>query len=319
MPVWSESIRFPTGQAFRLLRWQERDAELARLAADRPATVRGTGALWHSHPQLEFTIVTTGTGLRYVGDHTGLFTASDCLLVGSGLPHCWVETGQSSGYVLHFLFPPDHGIWQMGYDVELHALFNAASRGLQFAEDVSTEALSLLERFGRATPMVQTGLVLELFGLLHNAMALKAKSLSLSECGSGPGSAVSPRLEAVVQWILEHFHEPITLDMVLQRSGMSPATFARQFKRHTGKTFVEFLNDTRLTHAKQWLGSSHRSVAEIAFESGFNSLSHFGALFRTRYGTTPREERAKAEQTLAGSLSEISRNRGGLKRNTARE
>jgi len=291
MAVWIENIPLPAGQPFRLLRWEGHSSELTLLTGGRPTIVQGAGARWHSHPEMEFTIVTTGTGLRYVGDCTGPFTAPDCVLLGSGLPHCWVETGEYSGYVLHFYFLPDHGVWRLGCEAHLHALFAAARRGLRFTEAVAAEALSLLERLGGAAPLARAGLLLELFGLLHGVAPRKSTPLSRSECGSAPGSGVSPHLEAVVQWMLEHFHEPITLVDALHRTGMSPATFVRQFKRHTDKTFVTFLNDARLTHAHQRLASSRRSVAEVAFESGFNSLSHFGALFRARYGITPRQHR----------------------------
>ena len=292
MAVWFESIPLLSGQAFRLLRWQGHSSMLTVLTENPPITVRGAGSRWHSHPELEFTIITVGEGLRYVGDHAGPFAAQDCVLLGSRLPHCWIESGEYSGYVLQFHFPPEHGVWRMGGAAELHALFEAAQRGLQFTEAVAVDAVLLLERLAGATSLASVGLLLELFGLLYGALQREATPLSRYECGVAPGSTVSPKLEAVVQWMLEHFHEPITLHDAWRRAGMSPATFARQFKRHVGKTFVQFVNDARLTLAHQRLRSTHHSVAEIAFEAGFNSLSHFGALFRARYGATPRQCRS---------------------------
>jgi AraC-like DNA-binding protein len=296
MAVWFENIPRYFGQSFRLLRWHRHSSELTLLTPNPLSTIHGAGSRWHSHPELEFTIVTSGKGVRYVGDHVGPFAAPDCVLLGSGLPHCWVEKGEYSGYVLQFFFPPEHGIWRLGCENELYALFGASRLGLNFGKSAATEALTLLKRLGRAEPLARTGLLLELFSLLHGVLQRgQATPLSRSECGVSPGSTISPKLEGVVQWMLEQFHEPIALDDALSRAGMSPATFARQFKRHTGKTFVEFLNDARLTHAHQQLISTSRSVAEIAFEAGFNSLSHFGASFRARYGTTPRQCRDRAK------------------------
>lgn len=301
MGLFFENIPRPLKQGFRVLRWQGHSSELTLLTANPSTTVCGPGARWHIHPELEFTIVTAGKGVRYVGDHVGPFAAPDCVLLGSGLPHCWVEKGEYSGYMLQFLFSPEHGVWRLGCETELYTLFKVAHRGLIYSKRIATEALPLLERFGPAGPLVRTSLLLELFTLLYGAMQREATPMSSSTYGGMLHSAVTPKLEDFIKWLLEHFHEPISLEDACSRSAMSRATFSRQFKRYTGKTFVAFLNDVRLLNAYHQLVSSRRSVLEIAFGSGFNSLSHFGALFRTHYHTSPRQCRnvnGESEVTL---------------------
>lgn len=278
-------------------------SETVVFKSGRLANESGGEARWHCHREMEFAIVSTGVGVCYVGDCAFSFTGPECVLLGGGLPHCWVQSGETTGYVLHFLFPPDHGIWRLGCEMELHNVLESARRGLRFGEAVAREALLLVERFNSCRALAQTGLLLELFNLLQDAQKSEATPLSGADYGVAQDRGVSAALEATVEWLMAHFNEPITLDEVLRRANMSPATFSRQFKRHTGKTFVEFLNEMRLVHAHQRLTSSRRSIAEIAFESGFNSLSHFGALFRNRYGITPRKARASAEWTISRSFS----------------
>jgi AraC-like DNA-binding protein len=72
---------------------------------------------------------------------------------------------------------------------------------------------------------------------------------------------------------------------------MSKASFARQFPRYTGCTFTEFLGRVRLDHARQRILSANEPVSVIAFEAGFNHLSHFNRSYRRAYGHTPTRDR----------------------------
>ena len=61
--------------------------------------------------------------------------------------------------------------------------------------------------------------------------------------------------------------------------------------RHTGKPFIAFVTDARLAHAHQLVTQTELSINEIAFESGFGSLSRFHTSFRERFGLAPRKMR----------------------------
>jgi AraC-like DNA-binding protein len=249
------------------------------------------GGRWHSHSELEFTIVTRGAGLRYVGDHAGPFHGLHCVLLGSHLPHCWMGRGAYDGYVLQLRLSPEHPFWRVDGSPMLRELVAAAERGIHFKAPVAGSALTVLKRMANESVLARAGLLLELFALLHGALVTRATTLSRSRAGAETDAAARPRLEAAVQWVLENLAAPLTLDAAVKRSAMSRATFCRQFLRYTGKTFVAFVNDARLAQAHQMLAQSTRSITEIAYESGFGSLSHFNAAFRRRFGAAPRQER----------------------------
>jgi AraC-like DNA-binding protein/mannose-6-phosphate isomerase-like protein (cupin superfamily) len=292
MAVLLESIRFAPGELLRLLRWDgDARVPLALEAGGRIASEAGMGSRWHSHSEFEFTVVTRGSGLRYVGDHVQAFADMDCVLVGSHVPHCWMEQGRTAGYALQFHLPPEPVLEHLGGGREVKRLSVAAGHGLSFGPAVAEAALALFDRMAAGSKLARAGLLLELLALLQHAQPADAMPLSQARVTAAEDGAARPRMDRVVQWILERFSQPLTLDEAVKRSGMSRATFCRQFVKHTGKTFVAFVTDARLAHAHQLLTHTTRPIADIAFASGFGSLTRFNAAFHARFARAPRELR----------------------------
>jgi len=72
--------------------------------------------------------------------------------------------------------------------------------------------------------------------------------------------------------------------------------FCRKFKMETGVTFVDYLNCIRIERAKILLRNSSLRVSEIAFEVGFQSLTHFNRTFRKLVRSSPTEYRSRATE-----------------------
>ncbi len=69
---------------------------------------------------------------------------------------------------------------------------------------------------------------------------------------------------------------------------MSEVCFRRYFKEFTGKSPIEYRNDTRLNNAKILLQSGQYTVSEVAEACGFSNLSFFTRLYKRKYGHTPK-------------------------------
>ena len=74
-------------------------------------------------------------------------------------------------------------------------------------------------------------------------------------------------------------------------SGMSPKYFCRFFQDMMGQTLVEYVNKYRVERACLLLNSGEKSITEVAFESGFDSLSYFIKIFKRYKGETPGQYR----------------------------
>lgn len=100
-----------------------------------------------------------------------------------------------------------------------------------------------------------------------------------------------------VSYIIAHYREPVRLPSLLRLTGMSRATFARQFKPHAAKPFPTFLNQVRLQAGCRALRDTADPVGAVAFNHGFNQLSFFNRLFRREFGRSPSAYRAAGLST----------------------
>ena len=75
---------------------------------------------------------------------------------------------------------------------------------------------------------------------------------------------------------------------------MSHVYLGRLFKRLSSTSIVDYINNTRMKKAADFLASSNKPIATIAEQTGFTSSQYFHKLFKKTYGVTPNEYRNKA-------------------------
>jgi AraC-like DNA-binding protein len=93
----------------------------------------------------------------------------------------------------------------------------------------------------------------------------------------------------VNNYILEHLNQKLTVQQLADFSNMVPQSFCRWFRQNSGYSFITFLNITRIENACQMLMHKNQSIQQIAYSSGFESLSHFNRTFRKYKEQSPRE------------------------------
>ncbi|MBS2021653.1 MAG: helix-turn-helix domain-containing protein [Deltaproteobacteria bacterium] len=154
--------------------------------------------------------------------------------------------------------------------------------GLYASIDLS---LYLVERFCGHEVAVQTAkaLLLETPRIWQSAYAAQP-----------PRSAHDDEpVQRAQKWLFTNFREPIDLDGLAERVGMSPRNFARRFKAATGEAPLAYLHRLRIDTARHYLESAHKSVQDVSLEVGYEDVAFFRQLFRRHTGTSPREYRAR--------------------------
>jgi AraC-like DNA-binding protein len=107
----------------------------------------------------------------------------------------------------------------------------------------------------------------------------------------------------VCQWIQRNFERSLTLTEAAEIAGMNESYFCRLFRISTGLRFIDYVNEVRLNEARHRLLDPRQRIVELAFASGFGSLSQFNRAFMRSSGCNPRTWRAR--QLKASSLSDL--------------
>jgi AraC-like DNA-binding protein len=109
------------------------------------------------------------------------------------------------------------------------------------------------------------------------------------------------QINIVVNRITENMALPLTAAQMADDMGMSETRFSRFFKRSTGHSFTDFVNQVRIHRACQLLMSSDHYVTNICYDVGFNNVANFNRRFLELKGTTPTEFRKLAENRFGGA------------------
>ncbi|HEX3627013.1 MAG TPA: PocR ligand-binding domain-containing protein [Verrucomicrobiae bacterium] len=106
-------------------------------------------------------------------------------------------------------------------------------------------------------------------------------------------SAEPPVISRAKQFITEHQTEEISLDQVAKAVHTSKFYFCKMFKKATGLHFTDYLSRVRTESAKNLLLNRNLRISEIAYEVGFQSLTHFNRVFKRILGQSPTDYRSR--------------------------
>lgn len=289
-----ETIQLSKGQTYRLLRWSQNISQVDELPAPGQAVaLQGRGDHWHYHPQTELTLVQKGRGTRFIADNIELFESGDLVLIGSNVPHYWHVRGESSGMAIQWHFPLHHGIWSFTEAEALRKLEQTALKGLHIKGDSATKLRQLLEKMPSLGGLNRLALLLTIISTLADAPKSDLRELSSRPFSMTGTDEQQEAIRRAVSYIIAHYRGSIRLPDLLELTGMSRATFSRQFQLHAGRSFSTFLNQVRLQAVCRALRDSSEPITSIALEHGFNQLSFFNRLFRREINMSPSDYRTK--------------------------
>jgi len=133
--------------------------------------------------------------------------------------------------------------------------------------------------------------------LVELAGALAAEDSPGGTLGNpGRQLAASGRIAGTLRYMEEHLAEPLSLEELADRAGLSPAHLARLLAAETGRSFTDHLSDMRIARAKAELASGRLSVKEIGAATGYADPNYFSRAFKRATGLTPSEYAKEATE-----------------------
>jgi YesN/AraC family two-component response regulator len=130
--------------------------------------------------------------------------------------------------------------------------------------------------------------IVKLLTIFAEHLSMVSNQIVLQEQNAEP-----PVIVRAKQFIAEHQTEELSLDQVAKSVHTSKFYFCKMFKKATGINFTDYLSRVRTERAKSLLLNQNLRISEIAYEVGFQSLTHFNRVFKRILGQSPTDYRSR--------------------------
>lgn len=134
----------------------------------------------------------------------------------------------------------------------------------------------------RVVPGRQHEAVIKLLTIFAQHLSMLSNQILVKQENAEP-----PLITRAKAYIQEHHTESLRLGQIAKAVNSSPFYFCKMFKKSTGLNFTDYLSRIRIERAKNLLLNPNLRVSEIAFEVGFQSLTHFNRVFKHTVGQSP--------------------------------
>lgn len=252
---------------------------------------------WHWHEYVEFTLVLSGEVIcRCSGDSICLH-AGDGVFLNSGVLHRF-ET-ETDSMLVSTLFSPEfispRGSLIFNRYVEPCLKNGKAYLELRREDGRCTDCLRILERVRECAASDVPIKALRLRNHISALWELMSPRILGTEEEEEPrqGTVENTRLLTMAEYIASHYMDRITLADISASASISQSEALRCFHVGMQTTPVRYLNEYRLSRAKEKLLSTNSSVTAIAEQSGFESAGYFCRVFKGNVGCTPAEYRRR--------------------------
>ena len=136
------------------------------------------------------------------------------------------------------------------------------------------------------------GYFLEMFSILYDLSLTPNQKLLSSSLTSRDDFDNSDKIKLFYNFIQDNYANKISLDQAAGLLNMSRVSFNRFIKKSTERTFVDYLNDVRVSNASRMLAEEENfSISEIAYACGFHNMANFNRVFKKVKGCTPSQYR----------------------------
>lgn len=214
-------------------------------------------------------------------------------MIGSGLPHDYrndlvagARVRRVEAIVVQFmphLLGPD---WLHRASMKREQrLFDRAPLGLEVRGTTRRRAESCMIELAKARGLRRVVLLLELLDALAGSRELREIASPGFYASAGGNS--SDRIGGVVAHIEAHLAEPLYVPALAGMTGLSESAFSRLFKKSTGRTVPQYVNELRIARACRLLAETNHTVGEIGDACGFPTPAHFQRQFQALEGRAP--------------------------------
>lgn len=251
----------------------------------------------HWHDEIEIIYIMEGTVKVGVNNQEYMLSNSDILLISSGDVHYFLPVNNSNRLVIQFnlsIFEsPISDDMQKNY---VRPVFNnslrTSSKWPYFVKEAIEKQINqLLKEYTEK----KEGYKLLLKARLYDIVVLLLRNVPVQNKSYEEDTIYREnlkRLDSVFKYVEENYQFKITLADAAKIAGFSAYHFTRFFKNLTGMTFIQYLNNFKIT-ISEWLLLNNREllITDVAFSSGFTSIKTFNRVFKQIKNCSPKDYR----------------------------
>lgn len=254
---------------------------------------------WHWHDEFEFGCVLGGGVLYKTSLSEYVLREGDGIFINSGVLHYLhplnpTENAQISSHFFDktFLSGAPGSVFDLKYItpvqetrlLDAYPLYRSCAQSRQFLDQLK-EASQISSQGGPFYELRLRSLFSGMWETVYD-WALKKRSHN--------ADTVPPdneRIKQLLIFIQSHYSERLSIARIAAQIPISERECYRLFKNSLGISPIDYLNSFRLQKAMELLTSTRQSIVDIAMETGFNSSSYFGKIFKQYYQMTPKQYR----------------------------
>ncbi|WP_432709286.1 AraC family transcriptional regulator [Pedobacter sp.] len=252
----------------------------------------------HRHDEWQLTWVKKGEGTLIAGNNMHSFRSGELFLIGANLPHLFKSNPEyftredKNIEACSLYFNPSGalgGLFNLPEMSMISSFLKNNKHGFKIPSAYNERIIAKVSKVHEATG---TDVLFNLVSLLTSLHAFEEQLVPL--CSQLYSSDLSEnegiRLSNIINYIMRNYNNPIALEDIANAAYMTPQAFCRYFKKHTGHTFVSFLNEVRINDACKSLiaGKKTDCISGVAYKAGFNSITNFNRVFKSIIGQSPR-------------------------------
>ncbi len=259
----------------------------------------------HFHPEYELNFIRNGKGVRrIIGDHMDEIDNIELVMVGPNLVHVW-ELHTCTNKNIHEIcihISNDllaENLLSKKIFKPIKDMFSRAQHGILFSKKISKK---IAPRLIKLTKTSGIDYYLEFISILYDLSISKKQKMLSSAVSQRTDFENSEKIKKVYDYIHDNFDKKITLAEISELVNMTPVSFNRFIKKRTGNTFINYVNNTRISYATRMLLETDLTIGEICYKCGFNNIANFNRIFKKAKNSTPSKFRVEFNSSITRVL-----------------
>ncbi len=255
----------------------------------------------HNHEFIELTYIAEGEGFHHIDTQVIRVRKGDLCFIPIGMPHVFRPTSTNTQkqplVVYNCIFTADvllklNQFCANGKTKQFIESLDRASATFFSVLDMDETIEKLFLQMHREYSLQQAGSEDYLVALLLQMLIAIQRLKEISKVPAGsPYNHRLQQFDQLLNYMEQHYSEPITLTHLAAKSLWSERHLQRLFHQHTEQSFSHYIQSLRIQKSRELLRNSQHKIAAIAELVGYKDIGHFLSIFKRITGMTPNEYR----------------------------